>query len=200
MSNPLSADEVLFRQRLLSCSGLYTDTIDGLWGRHTDEAERSFFTQCDAIAQTTHVFDPRTERNIRTLRLDAQPLCRRSLYSIRNSGLDARVISGTRTYTQQAALYRQGRNGNAGPKVTNAKAGQSWHNFGLAWDIGIFRNSEYLTDGSEYDRAGSLGKMIGVEWGGDWRTFVDKPHFQTPFGAAAITDARQAFERGGRAA
>lgn len=200
MSNPLSFDEVLFRQRLLSCSGLYDRKLDGIWGQHTDGAEREFFAQCDAIANAIRVFDPRTERNIRTLRLDAQPLARQSLAAIITPGVDARIISGTRTYAQQAALYRQGRNGNPGPRVTNAKAGNSWHNFGLAWDIGIFRNGDYLTDGADYDRAGPRGTIAGVEWGGNWRTFVDKPHFQTPFGASKITEARLAFERGGRPA
>ena len=143
-------------------------------------------------------FDERTERNIRTLRLDAQELCRKSLAKIRSGGLDARIISGTRTYAQQSALYAQGRNGNKGPKVTNAKAGQSWHNFGLAWDVGIFKGGAYLADGPEYDKAGSLGKIPGVEWGGDWHSIVDKPHFQAPFGVTSVADARKAFESGGR--
>lgn len=200
MSHPLTREEILFRQRILSCSGLYTRDLDGLWGRFTDDADQEFFTRCDAIAGATHRFDERSERNIRTLRLDAQQLCRKSLMRIRTAIPDARVISGTRTYAQQAALFRQGRFGNAGPRVTNARAGQSWHNFGLAWDIGIFRGGDYLQSGSEYDRAGPLGKVDGVEWGGDWTSFVDKPHFQTPFGAAGISEARSIFERGGRSA
>jgi peptidoglycan L-alanyl-D-glutamate endopeptidase CwlK len=198
MTRPLSQEDVLFRQRLLSCSGLYDRKLDGLWGKHTDDADRAFFAQCDAIALATRSFDPRTERNIRTLRLDAQPMCRQSLAAISIPGKEVRIISGTRTYPEQAALYRQGRNGNPGPRVTNARAGQSWHNFGLAWDIGIFRGGDYLTGGPEYDAAGPKGLVPGVEWGGNWRTFVDKPHFQTPFGAHAIAEARGAFERGGR--
>ena len=198
MSNTFTRDDVLFRQRILSCSGLYTDALDGLWGRHTDEADRRFHDGCERIAKREGSFDSRSERNIRSLRLDAQERCRASLAAIRAGGLDARVISGVRSYAEQAALYRQGRNGNRLPKVTNAKAGQSWHNFGLAWDIGLFRRGEYLTDGAEYDRAGALGKVDAVEWGGDWRSFKDRPHFQAPFGAGSITEARTLFERGGR--
>ena len=198
MSNPLSKDEVLFRQRLLSCSGLYTDTLDGLWGKNTDDADHKFFAECDKIATANGGFDARSERNIRSLRLDAQALCRQSLAAIRSHGLDARVISGTRTYEQQAALYRQGRFGNPGPKVTNAQPGKSWHNFGLAWDIGIFRAGDYLEDGPEYTQASKHAILPGIEWGGNWKKFVDKPHYQTPFGAAAVDDARIVFEKGGR--
>ena len=199
MSGTLSLEEILFRQRLLSCSGVYSRKLDGLWGFFTDEADAEFNSKCNSIAQAVASFDPRSERNIRSLRLDAQQLCRESLQSVRSSALDARVISGTRSYAQQAALYRQGRNGNPGPKVTNAGAGQSWHNFGLAWDIGIFRNGEYLTDGHEYDDVSKLGRIAGVEWGGDWHSFKDKPHYQCPFGAASIDVARARFENGGRA-
>jgi peptidoglycan L-alanyl-D-glutamate endopeptidase CwlK len=199
MSGGLSPDYILFRQRLLSCSGVYTYQLDGLWGQHTDEADAAFNVRCGEIARSDGEFDPRSERNIRSLRLDAQPFARRSLAAVRAAGLDARVISGTRTYPEQAALFRQGRNGNPGPRVTNARAGESWHNFGLAWDIGIFRGGDYLTDGPQYDEAAKYGRIAGVEWGGDWKSFKDKPHYQTPFGAGKIADARSIFERGNRA-
>lgn len=198
MSSALSPEYILFRQRLLSCSGVYTYRLDGLWGQHTDEADAAFNSKCNDIASHEGEFDPRSERNIRTLRLDAQQLARKSLTAVRASGLDARIISGTRTYPEQAALFRQGRNGNPGQRVTNARAGESWHNFGLAWDIGNFRGGDYLTDGPEYDAAATQGRIAGVEWGGDWKGFKDKPHYQTPFGAARVADARGTFERGNR--
>lgn len=198
MSRPLSYEDVLFRQRFLSCSGLYTETLDGLWGQHTDTADREFLAGCNRIATSLGTFDPRSERNIRTLRLEAQPLCRQSLSAILNSGLTARVISGTRSYAEQAALYRQGRFGNKGPIVTKARAGTSFHNFGLAWDIGIFIGQAYLPDGVEYVQASRPGKVPGVEWGGDWESFKDKPHYQAPLGASTTTLARNVFENGAR--
>lgn len=200
MSGQLSVEDILYRQRMLSCSGLYSRKLDGVWGRHTDEAERTFFNSCDDLAEKHGHFDPRSERNIRSLRLDAQLLCRQSLAAIRAQGVDARVISGTRTYAQQAALFRQGRNGNKLPRVTNANAGQSWHNFGLAWDIGIFKGGEYITTHKPYTDAANHGKIAGVEWGGDWESFPDIPHYQTPFGASSIKQARAQFELGGRKA
>jgi peptidoglycan L-alanyl-D-glutamate endopeptidase CwlK len=198
MSNRLFPDDVLFAQRLLSCCGLYEDTLDGDWGQHTDDADKAFHQQCDQIAANVATFDTRTEANIRTLLTPVQPLCRESLRRIRNSGLDARVISGTRTYAEQTVLYRQGRFGNPGPRVTNAKAGQSWHNFGRAWDVGIFRNGAYLKDGPEYARAATVGKIPGVQWGGDWATFKDKPHYQVIGDFGTLAAVRADFEKGGR--
>ena len=45
-----------------------------------------------------------------------------------------RITQGLRTFKEQDELYAQGRT-KAGKKVTNAKAGQSIHNYGLAVDI-----------------------------------------------------------------
>lgn len=56
-----------------------------------------------------------------------------------------------------------------GDVVTNAKGGQSFHQYGIAFDI-------YTTD---YKKAGQIGKSIGLEWGGDWKgNLVDRPHFE----------------------
>jgi len=75
------------------------------------------------------------------------------------------------------------------PKVTNARGGQSNHNFGIAWDVGIFENGKYYTgDTKKEDKAYvELGALIkanvpGLEWGGDWKKFTDKPHYQLATG------------------
>jgi peptidoglycan L-alanyl-D-glutamate endopeptidase CwlK len=201
MSQTLSRDEVRFRQRLLSCCGFYTDTIDGRWGKNTDSADKAFFARSAAIAAAEGSFDPRTERNLLTLQCDAQAAARRSLKAIRAflpAGTDARIISGTRTYAEQDALFRQGRFGNPGPKVTNARGGQSWHNFGLAWDIGLFRNGDYLEDSPLYAAAGPHGKVAGVEWGGDWVSLKDRPHYQFGTAGQTVSAARARFEAGCR--
>jgi peptidoglycan LD-endopeptidase CwlK len=198
MSGTLSPEQILFTQRLLSCCGLYDRKLDSQWGPRTDEGVHKFDARCEEIAAQNPRFDAGTERRIRTLDLRAQPIARRSLAAIRNAGIDARIISGTRSYPEQTALYRQGRFGNSGRVVTNAKAGQSWHNFGLAWDIGIFKDGAYLGESSDYSRAGPIGKTAGAEWGGDWHSFKDKPHYQVPFGATTVSAARERFESGGR--
>lgn len=85
-------------------------------------------------------------------------------------------------------LYRQR------PKVTNARGGQSWHNFGLAWDFGIFQDRNYLPNHPLYTTLGKLyAKIDGLEWGGTWKSFTDPPHLQLhQFGS--ISEARRSFE------
>ena len=91
-------------------------------------------------------------------------------------GIDVRVICGLRTNAEQDALFAQGRT-KPGRIVTHAAGGQSWHNYGAAFDVGIFAGSEYLGASPLYREVGKLGKSLGLEWGGDWK-FVDEPHFQ----------------------
>ena len=195
-------DDVLFEQRLLSCCGFYTHRLDGEYGTHTNDAEAAFDLRCEAIAATEGSFDARSEANIRSLRTDAQPFARRSLNALRarlaKDAMDARIISGTRSYTEQNTLFRQGRFGNPGPIVTRARGGQSWHNFGLAWDIGIFKNGAYVTRDADYNKVSGAGKVAGVEWGGDWKTFRDNPHYQIAAAGRSLGSARTEFESGGR--
>ena len=53
------------------------------------------------------------------------------------NGVTVKIICGTRTIKEQNELYAIGRT-KAGKKVTNAKGGSSFHNYGIAFDIGIF--------------------------------------------------------------
>lgn len=198
MSGRLFANDILFEQRLLSCCGFYQDILDGDWGPRTDAAETAFHARCNSIAQAEGQFDDRSERNIRALQTDVQALCRRSLKRLLAAGFDARVISGTRTYAEQNALFRQGRFGNPGLVVTKARGGQSWHNFGMAWDIGLFQGGQYLTTAGKYNAAAPHAKLPGIEWGGDWTSFKDPPHYQVPGGQSSIVGVRDHFERGGR--
>ena len=126
-------------------------------------------------------FDERSEIQLATLHPEAQKAARAFLgvakVIVAKIGCDVRVISGTRSYMEQDALYAKGRT-TVGKKVTNAPAGFSNHNFGLAWDIGIFRGKEYCGEHPLYRELGILGRSLGLEWGGDWKTIVDEPHFQ----------------------
>lgn len=96
-----------------------------------------------------------------------------------------------RTFAEQQALYNQGRL-TKGPIVTNSKAGQSYHNYGLAIDIAFVLNGKeasWRTD-KDWDKDGTydwkevvlIFKKHGWEWGGDWNSFKDLPHFEKKFG------------------
>lgn len=121
--------------------------------------------------------DERSERNIATLLPEVQPMARALVQKAAQHGITIKVISGTRSYAEQDALYAKGRTA-PGPKVTNARAGYSNHNFGIAFDIGVFEGNRYLGESPKYKAVGALGMDLGLEWGGSWKTIVDQPHFQ----------------------
>ena len=93
-----------------------------------------------------------------------------------------------RTDEEQDKLYAKE------PKVTNAKGGQSIHNYGLAFDIvllydknldGKFEEASWdMTRDGDFDGIADWIEVIkffksrGYEWGGDWNSFRDFPHFQ----------------------
>ena len=126
-------------------------------------------------------FDARSEKNIKTLVPKAQEKARAFLQKVREADINAKIIDGNRTFAEQDALFAIGRT-KAGHIVTNARAGFSNHNFGVAWDIGIFDGTRYITESPLYDKAGKIGKGLGLEWGGDFNSIIDKPHFQCKTG------------------
>ncbi len=125
-------------------------------------------------------FDDRTERNIATLLPEAQSAAREfmaaAIEALAPAGVTVKIISGTRSYAEQDALYAKR------PKVTNARGGYSNHNFGIAWDIGLFKDGRYLEDSPHYRTCGRIGREMGLEWGGDWKSIVDEPHFEVRTG------------------
>ena len=121
--------------------------------------------------------DDRSERVIATLLPEVQPYARALIAKAAANGITIKVISGLRTYDEQNDLYAQGRT-KQGNIVTNARGGYSNHNFGIAFDIGVFEGSRYLDDSPKYKGVGLLGMDLGLEWGGNWKTIQDEPHFQ----------------------
>jgi len=103
-------------------------------------------------------------------------------------GTTIRVAQGYRTYEEQDAIYAQGRTA-PGNKVTNAKGGQSNHNFGLAFDIVGITGGKMNYD-LDYKTLSEIGRKLGFEWGGDWKSIKDNPHFQMLFGKT-LKDLRE---------
>jgi peptidoglycan L-alanyl-D-glutamate endopeptidase CwlK len=106
-----------------------------------------------------------------------QPYARALVTKAAQNGITIKVISGLRTYDEQNDLYAQGRT-KPGNIVTNARGGYSNHNFGIAFDIGVFEGSSYKDESPKYKAVGALGTDLGLEWGGNWKTIQDEPHFQ----------------------
>lgn len=120
------------------------------------------------------------------------------------AGLRLRFAYTLRSFAEQEEMYKQGRtllfdkNGKRLGKITNAKGGQSIHNYGLAFDIvllydknndGVFEiaswdmNLDGDKDGkSDWMEVVAHFKKLGWIWGGDWRNLPDGPHFEKTFG------------------
>lgn len=93
--------------------------------------------------------------------------------------IDLLVTSTYRDAESQNALYAQGRTA-PGKIVTNAKAGDSWHNWRCAVDVVPIVNGKPDWDGSHpvWGEIGRLGKEAGLEWAGEWHSFKELAHFQ----------------------
>jgi peptidoglycan L-alanyl-D-glutamate endopeptidase CwlK len=102
------------------------------------------------------------------------------------------ITQAYRSTEEQNKLYAKGRTvAPIGKKyiVTNAKGGTSMHNFGLAIDFALVDptgKKVVWDDKTDFDRDGQVdwmevvaeAKKLGFAWGGDFKTFVDKPHLQ----------------------
>lgn len=114
------------------------------------------------------------------------------------------ATSGLRTYEQQNALYAQGRTA-PGRKVTNARGGQSLHNFAVAVDFaphvgGRYRgklNPDYRE--ANYRILGEEAAKAGLEWGGAWTSIKDTPHVQLPLKryGVKLADLDREYRKGG---
>jgi peptidoglycan LD-endopeptidase CwlK len=123
--------------------------------------------------------------------------------------LPFQLFMGLRTFGEQDALYAQGRT-MPGKIVTNARGGESWHNYGLASDFVLNLAAEKPTaqwswntkadmnaDGrKDWIQMGELAEACGLEWGGRFKNLVDLPHVQHRFGLTLV-EAMELYRRGG---
>lgn len=110
-------------------------------------------------------------------------------------GVGVIVASALRTFKEQGELYAQGRT-KPGKVVTNAEAGESYHNFGLAFDFCVVRRGRAVWDSKDphWKRFVKIAKTNGFEWGGDWPN-PDFPHFQVK-NAPSLKGLRAKFPAG----
>ena len=87
------------------------------------------------------------------------------------------ISSTYRDNEAQNALYAQGST-KPGNIVTNAKGGQSIHNYALAFDIFLNIKGLEYSDSAFFDLAGQIWEEMGGIWGGRWKGLVDKPHME----------------------
>jgi peptidoglycan L-alanyl-D-glutamate endopeptidase CwlK len=90
-------------------------------------------------------------------------------------GLKVLITSTLRDDEYQLELYKQGRS-KPGSIITQLKYVGA-HGFGLAFDVcQNIKGKEWADD--FFEKIGKIGQSLGLEWGGSWTKFVDKPHFQ----------------------
>jgi peptidoglycan L-alanyl-D-glutamate endopeptidase CwlK len=184
-------------QAKLNSLGYYAGIPDGWFSQTTTDAVKRF--QRDHGLVQEGVVNPRTrvslfaphsadnfERRPSSTALSSldpyvASLAGKFLRLARANNLDVHITNGFRSWDESDRLYAQGRT-TPGPKVSNARGGDSYHNWGLAFDAAPFENNKISNDQTKYIRMGHLGEQVGLEWGGTFKSIVDLPHYQYTFG------------------
>ena len=110
-------------------------------------------------------------RDISLLRDDVERNCRKMIEIAKADGWNILVTGTVRDQEYQEYCYR---NGTANTKYPSFHADHA----GLAFDICKNKKGEEYSDPAFWKYCGALGKKMGFTWGGDWKSFPDKPHFQ----------------------
>jgi hypothetical protein len=154
-------------------------------------------TGIDKMNIIDKVWDSISEKNIEKLHPKVRDKAREFINRVEKElGIKLRATSTLRTYAEQDKLYSQGRT-TAGAIVTKAKGGQSNHNFGTALDVVPIVNgkADWKTSEDTWNKIAVVGKSVGFNWGGDWKSFTDKPHFEMTFGNS-LAQLRKKYEGG----
>jgi len=105
------------------------------------------------------------------------------LQDCKTAGIDILITCTYRDNEAQQACYDQGRTPESISKgekiITNAKPGQSFHQWRVAIDtVPIINGKAVWSDNLLWNKIGAIGVNNGFEWAGNWISFKEKPHFQ----------------------
>lgn len=142
-------------------------------------------------------------RNVSQLHPTLQKKVVKLQQECKKQGIKIKIGECFRTVAEQNALYAKGRTA-PGNIVTNAKGSSysSMHQWGVAFDF--FLDMDVDKDGKTSDDAfnnatklfnkvGAIGKKLGLEWGGDWKSIKDLPHFQLPDWGSTATQLKAKY-------
>jgi peptidoglycan L-alanyl-D-glutamate endopeptidase CwlK len=184
-------------QNRINALGYNAGYPDGWFGRKVTNALKKF--QRDNGLYPEGIVNPRTRQklfnphpkdnfeyrpssnSLSSLNPYVANLARKFLDLTKANGLDVRITTAFRSWDEQDRLYNQGRT-TPGDIITNARGGESYHNWGLAFDAAPFENGIISNDIEKYNEMGRLGEQVGLKWGGSFKDLVDLPHFQYTFG------------------
>ena len=134
-------------------------------------------------------------RDITMCHPQLQELANKLIFECKKKGFTVKLGECFRSVSEQNALYAKGRT-EPGNIVTNAKGTSysSMHQWGVAFDV--IRNDgkgAYNDNDGWFSKVGKIGKALGLEWGGDWVSPVDKPHFQLPQWGSTTNKLKQLY-------
>ena len=134
-------------------------------------------------------------RDITMCHPQLQLLAKKLITECKKQGLIVKLGECFRSVAEQDALYAQGRT-TKGSIVTNARGTSysSMHQWGVAFDV--IRNDgkgAYNDSDNWFSKEAKIGKSLGLEWGGDWTSPIDKPHFQLPQWGSTPTKLKKLY-------
>jgi peptidoglycan L-alanyl-D-glutamate endopeptidase CwlK len=117
-------------------------------------------------------------RKLEDLHPKVMQMCSEFIKSCQKEHIDILITSTYRDAECQDKLYAQGRT-TPGNKVTNAKAGQSWHNWRCAFDfVPLVNGKPAWNDVALFTKCGEIAEKHGLEWAGRWVKFKELAHCQ----------------------
>lgn len=122
----------------------------------------------------------KNSRSLDDLRPEAKAACEKFIRQCGAESIDILITSTLRDNECQAMLYAQGRT-TPGKRVTNAMPGQSFHNYGVAFDFVPLTNGKPNWDDLKLlTRCGEIAEACGLEWAGRWQSMRELVHCQLP--------------------
>lgn len=118
-------------------------------------------------------------RKLEDLHPKVMQMCSEFIKSCQKENIDILITSTYRDAECQDKLYAQGRT-TPGNKVTNAKAGQSWHNWRCAFDfVPLVNGKPAWSDVKLFTKCGEIAEKHGLEWAGRWKgKMIEMAHCQ----------------------
>lgn len=123
----------------------------------------------------SEISDLRSRNIINKLHPAIKEKAGRFIIETRKRGIPMIMTSGLRDFAEQQILYNQGRT-TPGAIITNAKPGDSFHNYALAFDA--IPNVSDWKNYPRYNEIVAIAESLGLRWGGNFKTILDKPHFE----------------------
>lgn len=134
-----------------------------------------------------------SSRSIEDLNYPTRERAHKFLAECAKAGISVLIYCTKRSTVEQDGLYAICRTVH-GKKITNAKGGESWHNYGSAFDfVPLLYGKPQWNDKSLYARCGAIAEKVGLEWAGRWRSFKETAHAQYR-GGLTLEQAKSGME------